>query len=681
MRAPRGGRRVSWHRLDGRDQEGSDPEQLRARVAELETALASQESTLEQYRAFLTQGGVAVTWLAHDGRIQMINEVGARNLGGTPQTIIGKTIYELVPPLAEQTRERIALAFSGETKHYESRVELPGGTRWFSSFYYPVRDNSGAVISAQIVAQDLTQLRLAEQALEHSEQTLETAQARAKLGTWEWSPRDGATHWSSEMRRLLNAAADGPPPNVEQILEHIHPEDHARLAALVAANGGTEIGRVIEFRSHPDRGEVRYLSGTIDHREVEDGELTKLSGTVMDVTAHHEVLQQQRELQTQMQHAQKLESLGVLAGGIAHDFNNILLSIMGNAELALFDTPEKSRIRDHVQEILAASHRAAELCMQMLAYSGKGQFIVRATDLSNVVREMTHLIDASISKRAELDSDLAEDLPAVMADATQLGQIVMNLITNASEALADGSGTITVRTGRRYCDAEYLSSSYVDDELPPGEYVFLDVIDTGSGMDRSTRDRMFDPFFSSKATGRGLGLAAVLGIIRGHGGAVHVDTSPGAGTTMTVLLPPCATPVEESLDTGEWETPTPGAGSIMVVDDEAPVRSLTEKALEGAGYLVFTASDGREAVEFFREYQNAIDLVLLDVTMPKMDGRETFAHLEEINPEVKVILMSGYDEQSAVPGLTGSKRADFLQKPFRPSTMLERVQKMLKRRP
>jgi nitrogen-specific signal transduction histidine kinase/CheY-like chemotaxis protein len=399
----------------------------------------------------------------------------------------------------------------------------------------------------------------------------------------------------------------------------------------------------------------------------------------MDVTSHHVVAEERRQLQAQVEHAQKLESLGVLAGGIAHDFNNLLVSVMGNAELTLLDMADDLRAREHLQEILAASHRAAELCSQMLAYSGRGQFVVRPVDLSSIVRDMAHLLEVSVSKRAMLVSDLANDLPAIRADVTQVGQIVMNLITNAADALGESGGTIRIRTGVRRCEESELAASYVDDSLPSGEYVFLEVTDDGCGMTPEERNRMFDPFFSSKATGRGLGLAAVLGIIRGHEGAIDVESTPGEGTRITVLFPASDEAPEDLPDSGEWEAPTPGTGSIMIVDDEAPVRTLAERALERSGYLVFTASDGPEAVEFFREYHGKIDLVVLDVTMPKMSGRDTLVQLREIDPDVRVILMSGYDEQSAVPGLVRDRKSDFLQKPFRPTMLIERVQKMMDR--
>lgn len=651
----------------------------RARIERLETELARERERSRRFETFLMRGGVAVTWLDADGVVTMVNETGARNLGGAPGDFVGRSMYDIVPARAKQTRERVARAFAGEVHEYESRVELPGGPMWFTSFYYPVHDASGQVVAAQIVAQDLTKLRLAEQALAKTQRALDRAQARAQVGSYDFDLETGKRTWSRQMSILFGLDPDTDPPAFEDYLERYHPDDQARVTEIYRRAQMGEYEGVYEIRTNPAFGPMRYLSGTVEIERTPDGRPRRITGTVMDVTGHHAVAEERRELQSQFEHAQKLESLGVLAGGIAHDFNNLLVSVMGNAELTLLDLGDDARAREHLQEILAASHRAAELCSQMLAYSGRGQFVVRPVDLSAIVRDMAHLLEVSVAKRAVIKSELAAGLPAIRADVTQVGQIVMNLITNAAEALNEGVHEIRVRTGVRHCTEAELSASYVDDALPEGEYVFLEVADDGCGMDEEQRSRMFDPFFSSKATGRGLGLAAVLGIIRGHGGAIDVASAPGEGTRITVCFPASADEPEDLPDSGEWEAPTPGAGSIMVVDDEAPVRTLAERALERNGYLVFTASDGQEAVEFFREYHGKIDLVVLDVTMPRMDGRETLIRLREIDPEVRVILMSGYDEQSAVPGLVRDRKSDFLQKPFRPTMLIERVQKMLDR--
>ncbi|KXK36527.1 MAG: Blue-light-activated protein [Candidatus Hinthialibacteria bacterium OLB16] len=384
------------------------------------------------------------------------------------------------------------------------------------------------------------------------------------------------------------------------------------------------------------------------------------------------------KLEAQVHHTQKLESLGVLAGGIAHDFNNLLMGVLGNASLALMELPPESPARESVNHIEKAAMRAAELARQMLAYSGKGRFVIQKINLSKLVEEMTHLLQVSISKKVFLRYNFADNLPAIEGDATQIRQVIMNLITNASDAIGDKSGVITITTGLIETDSTYLESTYLKDDLPGGYYVFLEVSDTGCGMDEETRARIFDPFFTTKFTGRGLGLAAVLGIVRGHKGTVKVYSEAGRGTTFKILLPCC----DSQEDTQENHVESTrkdwvGTGTILIVDDEESVRYISKRILESHGFKVLTANDGREGVKAYEAQKEAIDLVLLDMTMPHMDGEEAFRELRLINPDVHVILTSGYTEQEATARFTGKGLAGFIQKPFLPSSLLEIVRNKL----
>ena len=393
-----------------------------------------------------------------------------------------------------------------------------------------------------------------------------------------------------------------------------------------------------------------------------------------DITARRRAEQERRKLELQVQHTQKLESLGVLAGGIAHDFNNLLVAILGNAELALRDLSEVSPARGSVEEIRKASVRAAELTGQMLAYSGKGSFVVRPLDLNDLVHEMGHLLEVSISKRTALKYDLAPDLPAVEADASQIRQVVMNLITNASDAIGGRSGAITVRTDVVDMTRSYLEEMYVDEALPEGCYVCLEVSDTGGGMDSDTLPKIFDPFFSTKFAGRGLGLAAVLGIVRGHRGAIGVHSEVGKGTTFRVFLP-CTekelpTPAEGAEPAVEsWR----GSGTVLIVDDEESVRNVARAMLERFGLTVLTAPDGHSGVETFRRYKDELVLVLLDMTMPRMSGEEAFKEMHEIRPDVPIILASGYEQEDATSHFIGKGLAGFIQKPFQLSALIGKV--------
>jgi PAS domain S-box-containing protein len=374
--------------------------------------------------------------------------------------------------------------------------------------------------------------------------------------------------------------------------------------------------------------------------------------------------------EAQSRHVQKLESIGVLAGGIAHDFNNLLHVVLGNADIALSHLPQGARAREPLEEVVRATLRAADLTRQLLAYSGKGAVVVRHLDLSNEVREMATLLRTAISKQAMLAWELAPDLPAVSADPTQVRQVVMNLITNASDALDEEGGTITLRTG--VIDAEDLRHPHFE-ESRPGEatdialeqYVYLEVADNGAGMTPETLNRIFDPFFSTKFAGRGLGLAAVIGIVRAHKGLIRIRTAPGEGTSFRVLFPPVSGPVR---NTDEVSTPRSGwrgNGTILVVDDEEAVREVAERMLQEIGFQTVGAGDGREALKILKLEAQQITGVLLDLSMPRMGGQETFQRLRKTHPELPVVMMSGYTEEVVAEQLGESaQRTVFLQKPF-----------------
>ncbi len=408
-----------------------------------------------------------------------------------------------------------------------------------------------------------------------------------------------------------------------------------------------------------------------------DGALTCLEGFITDITERYRAEEARRRLEEQVQHAQKLESLGVLAGGIAHDFNNLLMAILGNLDLSLADLSPASPVRDNLMEAEKACHRAADLCRQMLAYSGKGRFELKRLNLSEVVEEMGHMLEVSISKKAALRYNFAPALPAIEVDPTQMRQIMMNLITNASEAIGGQNGVISISTGVMHCDRGYFLETYLGEELPEGRYVFLEVSDTGCGMDRETITRIFDPFFTPKFTGRGLGLAAVLGIVRGHRGTIKIYSEPNKGTTFKVLFPA----VEDAAESLARRDSVPqlwrGEGAVLLVDDEENVRDVGRRMLERIGFEVLTAVDGREALEAFTRHRADIRCVVLDFTMPHMDGDECFRELRRLDIAVPVLLSSGYSEQEVVQRFAGKGLSGFIQKPYRLENLRNLLQQTL----
>ncbi|MBF0119616.1 MAG: response regulator [Desulfobacterales bacterium] len=431
-----------------------------------------------------------------------------------------------------------------------------------------------------------------------------------------------------------------------------------------------------------------YFSGFIGFEDIEkerewvqeDIEAIRVVAEMIGVYWERIAMDEERaRLELQILNTQKLESLGILAGGIAHDFNNLLTAILGNADLALSQLSPVSTVRDNLIAIEKASKQAADICKQMLAYSGKGRFEIYPTDLCEVVKEITHLLEVSISKNTILKYNFAENIPAIEADTAQVRQVIMNLITNASEAIGKDNGVISISIGSMECTIEYLNDTFLNYELPPGLYVFIDVSDNGIGMDKETLKRIFDPFFTTKFTGRGLGLAAVQGIVRGHKGGIKVYSEVGEGTTFKILFPSLKILAKDLQKSHSEAIDWYGKGTILIVDDEEFVLTTASQMVERAGFHVITASNGLDAIELFEKHCNEIVCVILDLTMPNMNGEETFRELNKIKKDIRVILSSGYNEQEVITRFAGKGLAGFLQKPYKFSTFKAKLKEILTR--
>ncbi|NLF38619.1 response regulator [bacterium] len=375
------------------------------------------------------------------------------------------------------------------------------------------------------------------------------------------------------------------------------------------------------------------------------------------------------KLEAQVQHTQKLESLGVLTGGIAHDFNNLLMSVLGNADLALEELPPANPARQRIEEVIAAAKHAAELTRQMLAYSGKGAIIAQPIDFKSLVQETLPLLSVTISKKINVVYNLSGTLPRVNADPSQIRQIIMNLVTNASEAIGDREGVITISADVMECDQAYLSQTVVNDDLPAGQYVYIEVSDTGCGMDRRQSRQIFEPFYTTKFAGRGLGLAAVLGIVRSHKGAIKVYSELGRGTVFRILFPASGGGTQAAQARAPERETFRGSGTILLVDDEASIRDVGTRMLQRLGFSVVQAHDGRHAVDMFREHAASLVCVILDIAMPRMSGEETLVELRKLKADVPVIVTSGYSEGEVRPRFGEAPFDGFLQKPYTHSTL------------
>ncbi len=510
--------------------------------------------------------------------------------------------------------------------------------------------------------------RRAEIALEESESRFRIMAESAPVMIW--TARDDKS-WSycnrmwMEFTGLTLEASSG-----AGWVSRVHADDLARVLDAWNQAFEKQQGFSSDFRLRRQDGDYRWIACRAAARVDGNGRFAGLIASSTDIS-------EMKQTEERLRHGAKLESLGILAGGIAHDFNNLLTGIMGNASLILEDLPANSRSVPFVENIVQASETAAQLTRQMLAYSGKGRFVLERLDLSRQVRDITPLIEASIPRLVALRLQLGRGLTPIEADPGQIQQLLMNLVINGAEAIGDEGGSVTVSTEVAEVTQAVADQMMSGFAVPPGRYLLLRVRDTGCGMDQQTRARIFDPFFTTKFTGRGLGLAAVSGIVRGHKAGLALDSEPGCGTEFRIYFPLAASDAETDRD----EAPAlvhAGTGTVLIVEDEPVVTRTARLTLQRYGYTVLTAQNGKEAVDLFRAVAPEIDLVLLDMTLPLMSGDVAFHEMRAIRPDVRVLATSGYSELEAFSRF-GDEIDGFIQKPYRAAQLAEKVHEILTR--
>jgi PAS domain S-box-containing protein len=646
------------------------------------TELKRKERQLKFQADILKTTSEAVIAIDRNRRATFWNAGAERLFGLSAEDALGKGLADLAPYLwwSPENEQRVAGAlekhgtWSGENVH----LRRDGTQVWVSATVNLISEEHGGGVFA--VVRDITESKQAEAILRESE-ARERGRAAESQAIMEAVPAAVFIARDPECRDMIGNRMSydllrmPPGANISLSTPEGERPDHYRamkngaelpvesLPLHVAARTGQAV-HDYEYEVLFDNGDARQLIGNAVPLFDEAGQSRGAVGAFIDIT-------ERKRAEQRLQQTQKLESIGLLAGGIAHDFNNQLVSVIGNAGLAQEMVPRGNPAVESLERIIKAGEKLAHLTGQMLAYAGKGRFLLERLDLSDLIPEMNGLIQPSIPKKIALHFELERNLPPIDADRSQVQQILMNLVLNASEAIGNDGGRISIKTGVRPIGERYIKLNPEAAELRPGTHVYLEVSDTGCGMDAATQARVFDPFFSTKFLGRGLGLAAVHGIVRSHKGAIEVSSAPGKGSCFTVLFPAAAQGA--LLQPADYAAGANGTGTVLVVDDDAGVRELAMNALTHRGYHVLLANDGPDAVETLKRHPGDISLVILDLSMPGMSGQEALPEIRKIRPEINVLISSGYDETETMALFKDQWVSGFIQKPYTLRSLAEKV--------
>ncbi|MFC2154922.1 PAS domain S-box protein [Acidobacteriota bacterium] len=672
-----------------RDQLVNELHSLRLRLAEMEASKTGKEGSkqaggedLEQFRDLIDGSIVMVQNIGLDGHFRFVNRTWRETLGYSESDIEPLSFFEIVhPDFRDHCKKIFAQIVSGESiRNIEAIFLTKDGSNVI------VEGNCGPQRLGDKVSgilgffQDITPRKQVETALRVSERRLELALESAVLGLWDHNLKTGEVirnkRWA-EMLGYTLAEID----SAAQAWKHlIHPDDLPIVEKIAKEH---EEGQIpffkVEHRLRCKTGEWKWILnwGKVVERD-EEGRPVRATGTHLDISELKRKEEERVKLEALIQQTQKAESLDVMAGSIAHNFNNLLMVILGNLEMALDGVREESPLMRHMVNAEKAAKHAAELSTLMLTYVGQTKVNMQVINLSKIVEGLIEVLELALSKKAQLRFNPSPESLFFQGDMAQLRQVIMNLVTNAAEAVGDGEGTVTLSSGTVFCDRNCFRHPFINDNLSEGDYVYFDIRDTGCGMDQETLSRIFDPFFTTKFQGRGLGMAVVLGIVRAHRGSVSIKSAPGKGTTVRVMFPAVDTEEEDTREespvkTTDWR----GSGIILLVDDEKAVLEVAEAMLQRLGFSVLTAHDGLEAIEIFREKGEDIGCVLLDLLMPQMDGVETFRELRRIKEDVRVVLSSGYTEEKASELFDEAVPAGFIKKPYNLDRLRDKLREFL----
>ena len=640
----------------------------------ISASIALRESE-ENYRALVEDMPALVCRFLPDGTLTFVNNSYCRYFNKTRDELLGANFFQFIPA---QEREDVRKQYRSLTQkspaiNYEHQVYTPGGDvhwqRWTDRALFDEKDN---LYQYQSIGFDITESKRVEQALRISEERFrEMAELMPQtvfesdiIGNLTFANRkafDNFGYSQEDFDRGINS------------LDMLIPEDRRRAAENVAKiMGGEEIGlnEYTALRKDGSNFPIMVHSTIM----VRDGETLGIRGCLIDITDRKKTEEERRRLETQFHQAQKLETIGTLAGGMAHDFNNLMATILGNTSLLLYDIDNTHPHYEPLKNIERQIKRGAELTTQLLGYARKGKYSVKPVNLNQIVEESATAFGRT-RKEITIQCGLADDLLAVEADQGQIQQVLLNLFVNAADAMPQG-GTLVLKTSNATHN-DIKSKQY---HPAAGDYLCLTVSDTGIGMDEKVRQRIFDPFFSTKASGKGtgLGLASVYGIIKNHGGYIDVQSQKGQGSQFNIFLPATDKKVLEIAE------PAPeimqGSGTILIVDDEKMVLDVGARLLKKLGYTVQESNNGRNAVALYKKLQDKINLVVLDIVMPDMGGGEVYDRLKEINPKVKVLLSSGYSIDDQAREIMGRGCDGFIQKPFSMKAMSDKLSEILSKK-
>jgi two-component system, cell cycle sensor histidine kinase and response regulator CckA len=649
------------------DSEGDGSEEIHVSSRDVTERLVAERALKENeqlLRTVVSNVPVVLFSLDRNGVFTLSEGRGLEALGLKPGQVVGASVFDVYkdyPEILDQMRQALAGRLASGT--------IDVGSLSFETYYTELRDALGEANGVIGVARDVTDRKRAEEALLESERMYKTLVEQSSDPVYmlqsghlvfvnrAWEEIFGYT--SAE------ATAVGFPPLSIVAPEH-RPMVQDRLRGYAH---GDPVSPRYEMRGMKRDGTLIHLDVSV--ARIDWNGKPAIQGIYRDLT-------EQKRSEETARHLQKTESLGVLAGGIAHDFNNLLQGMLGQTSLALSRIPKDNRAYDNVAKAEQAAHRAAELTRQLLAYSGKGKFNVRPLDLNKLIHENLRFLELAIPKGITLQEQFADGLPMINADSGQMQQVVMNLIINAAEALGEQSGQILLGTSVVNIEGDAVDDwSRATGTLTPGEFVLLEVSDNGQGMSPETLRKIFDPFFTTKVTGRGLGLSAVIGIVKGHHGGLRVESTAGRGTSFRIVFPvsierekPAPRPLDADKH-GRYR------GCILIIDDEESVREVVKDMLEDVGIETLVAVNGEEGVKIYEARQAEIDLILLDLSMPGMGGKQAFKKLKNVNPDAKVILSSGYSETEVSDDLRELGLTGFIQKPYRYDVLKEMLRKFL----